>query len=51
MRVLEANVFNMKALKESVRRLNQLGYFKPFEGKEGELDVVRPGRTTRSTSS
>jgi outer membrane protein insertion porin family len=43
MRVLEANVFNMKALQESVRRLNQLGYFKPFEGKEGELDVqTRP---------
>ncbi len=40
MRVFEGLVFNAVALKESVRRLNQLGYFKPLEGKEGELDVV-----------
>ena len=40
LRVYEGAVFNAVALKESVRRLNQLGYFKPLEGKEGELDVA-----------
>jgi outer membrane protein insertion porin family len=33
LRVLEAGVFNTQALKDSVRRLNQLGYFKPLEGE------------------
>ncbi len=40
MRVAEGGIFNAEALKESVRRLNQLGYFRPFEGTEGEMDVV-----------
>jgi len=40
MRVYEGGLFNTEALKESVRRLNQIGYFKPFEGKEGEMDVT-----------
>jgi outer membrane protein insertion porin family len=40
MRVAEGAVFNTEALKESVRRLNQLGYFKPLEGGEGEMEVV-----------
>jgi outer membrane protein insertion porin family len=40
MRVVEGGVFNAAALKESVRRLNQLGYFKAFENKEGEMDVT-----------
>ncbi len=40
MRIAEGGVFNAAALKESVRRLNQLGYFKPFEGKDGEMDVT-----------
>jgi outer membrane protein insertion porin family len=31
-RLLEGHVFNTEALKYSVRRLNQLGYFKPLEG-------------------
>jgi len=31
-RLLENGVFNTEALKYSVRRLNQLGYFKPLEG-------------------
>jgi outer membrane protein insertion porin family len=31
LRLLEAGVFNTMALKDSVRRLNQLGYFKPLE--------------------
>jgi outer membrane protein insertion porin family len=44
MRVAEGGVFNAEALKESVRRLNQLGYFRAMEGKEGEMDVVQtPG--------
>jgi outer membrane protein insertion porin family len=33
LRVLESGVFNTQALKDSVRRLNQLGYFKPLEGE------------------
>ena len=32
MRLVESGVFNTEALKYSVRRLNQLGYFKPLEG-------------------
>ena len=39
MRVWEGGVFNTEALKDSIRRLNQLGYFKPLEGKESEMDV------------
>jgi outer membrane protein insertion porin family len=38
--VAEGALFNSEALKMSVRRLNQLGYFKPLEGKEGEMDVT-----------
>ena len=37
LRVAEGGVFNTEALKESVRRLNQLGYFKPLESKEDEI--------------
>ena len=32
MRLVEDGVFNTEALKYSVKRLNQLGYFKPLEG-------------------
>jgi outer membrane protein insertion porin family len=32
MRLLEQGVFNTEALKYSIKRLNQLGYFKPLEG-------------------
>ncbi len=32
MRLLEAGVFNTEALKFSIKRLNQLGYFKALEG-------------------
>lgn len=45
MRVLEGGVFNAEALKDSVRRLNQLGYFKPLEGKEGETEVTQTAGT------
>ena len=39
MRLLEGSVFNTEALKYSVRRLNQLGYFKPLEGEA--IDVQK----------
>lgn len=43
MRLLENGVFNAEALKYSVRRLNQLGYFKPLENNEN-IDVTKtPG--------
>ena len=41
-------MFNTEALKLSIRRINQLGYFKPIEGAP-ELGPSSP-RTTRSTS-
>jgi outer membrane protein insertion porin family len=44
MRLLEDGVFNTEALKFSVRRLNQLGYFKPLEpfpqGKDVTVEKV-----------
>ena len=42
MRLVEAGVFNTEALKYSVRRLNQLGYFKPLEGDAIEVEKT-PG--------
>ena len=48
LRVAEGGVFNTEALKDSVRRLNQLGYFKPLEGKEDEMTVTpTPGADNR----
>ncbi|HEX5070968.1 MAG TPA: BamA/TamA family outer membrane protein, partial [Vicinamibacterales bacterium] len=45
LRVYEGGVFDTAALKESIRRLNQLGYFKPLEGAEGEISVTpTPGK-------
>ncbi len=45
LRLYEEGVFDTQALKESIRRLNQLGYFKPLEGKDGEVDISpTPGR-------
>src|SRR3954462_10543169 len=41
MRLVENGVFNTEALKYSVKRLNQLGYFKALEGKPGEVDVQK----------
>jgi outer membrane protein insertion porin family len=38
-RLYENGVFNTEALKYSVRRLNQLGYFKPLEGEA--IDVQK----------
>ena len=45
MRLVEGGVFNTEALKYSVRRLNQLGYFKPLEGNEKDTKVEKtPGK-------
>ena len=41
-RLVEAGVFNTEALKQSVKRLNQLGYFKPLEGEAISVDKT-PG--------
>ena len=37
-RLVESGVFNTEALKYSVKRLNQLGYFKPLEGEAIGVD-------------
>jgi len=42
MRIVEANVFSTLALKDSVKRLNQLGYFKPLEGEAVDVQKT-PG--------
>jgi outer membrane protein insertion porin family len=48
MRLVEDGVFNTEALKYSVKRLNQLGYFKALEGKPGEVDVTKtPNETNK----
>ncbi len=39
MRLVEGGVFNSEALKYSIRRLNQLGYFKQLEGNERDMKV------------
>ncbi len=39
LQIVENSVFNTEALKRSVRRLNQLGFFEPFE--ENEVDVEK----------
>src|SRR6185369_5438181 len=39
MRLVEGNVFSTEALKYSIRRLNQLGYFKQLEGNDKDLKV------------
>ena len=39
--LVEGAVFNTEALKHSVRRLNQLGYFKPLEGSSKDLQVEK----------
>ena len=47
MRLFEDGVFNTEALKFSIRRLNQLGYFKPLEqGKDVTVEKV-PGDQAR----
>jgi outer membrane protein insertion porin family len=34
LRIVEAGVFDTEGLKQSIRRINQLGYFKPLEGND-----------------
>lgn len=46
MGLLEAGVFNTEALKYSIRRLNQLGYFKALEGDAIDVEKT-PGRSDR----
>jgi outer membrane protein insertion porin family len=44
--LVEGGVFNTEALKYSVRRINQLGYFKPLD--EGSIDVTpAPGQEAK----
>jgi outer membrane protein assembly factor BamA len=50
MRLVESGVFNTEALKYSVRRLNQLGYFKPLEGDDDQGREDARASTTRWTS-
>ena len=51
MRLYENGVFNSEALKYSIRRLNQLGYFKALEGppKDVTVDKSRMARTREWT--
>ena len=45
MRLVEGGVFNTEALKYSVRRLNQLGYFKELKGNDRDMKVDKtPGQ-------
>ncbi len=39
MRLYEDGVFNTEALKYSIKRLNQLGYFKPLEGPGKDVNI------------
>jgi len=39
--LVEGGVFNTEALKYSIRRLNQLGYFKPLEGNDKDLKIEK----------
>ncbi len=43
----EGGVFNTEALKYSVKRLNQLGYFKPIDTKDGIQVEKTPGTDNR----
>src|SRR4029079_14431609 len=44
-RLVEGGLFNTEALKYSVKRLNQLGYFKQLEGNDKDMKVDKtPGR-------
>jgi outer membrane protein insertion porin family len=43
--LVESGVFNTEALKYTVKRLNQLGYFKPIEDQKGIKVEKTPGTT------
>jgi outer membrane protein insertion porin family len=46
MRLVEEGVFNTEALKYSIKRLNQLGYFKPLEGGK-DVNVEKAAEPNR----
>jgi outer membrane protein insertion porin family len=46
MALLEAGIFNTQGLKNSIRRLNQLGYFKPIEADAVSVEKT-PGSDNR----
>jgi outer membrane protein insertion porin family len=45
--MVENNVFNTEGLKYSIKRLNQLGYFKPLEGGRDVSVDKTPGTTNK----
>jgi outer membrane protein insertion porin family len=47
MRLYENGVFNTEALKFSIRRLNQLGYFKPLEDQKNITVEKTPGSDSK----
>jgi len=47
LRLVEDGVFNTEALKYSIKRLNQLGYFKPLEGGKDVAVDKTPGETNK----
>ena len=47
LRVYEAGVFNTEGLKNSIRRINQLGYFKPLEGNDDVKVDKAPGEANK----
>jgi outer membrane protein insertion porin family len=49
MRLVESGVFNTEALKYSVRRINQLGYFKPIN-EERSNETVKVEKTPNETN-
>ena len=48
-RLFEGGVFNTDALKYSIKRLNQLGYFKPLKG-EKDVQVTKAPDTTNKVN-
>ena len=47
LQLVESGVFNTEALKQSVKHLNQLGYFKALEGNEGVQVDKTPGEKNK----
>ena len=47
MQLVESGVFNTEALKQSVKHLNQLGYFKALEGNENVQVDKTPGEKNK----
>ncbi len=45
--LVEGGVFNTEALKYTIKRLNQLGYFKPIDGQKGIKVEKTPGAQDR----